>query len=356
MSPRTQRLWMIAALILVLVAGAAGGWYARGSAASVSGASGSTLWVGAAGTLAPVLPGLGAAFARETPGVRAPAAAQTFEGSIALLKSIAALRARYDVAAVADYRLIPELLEPQGAAWELVLASDPMVLAYHPSVPAFNGLTATNWVARLQASGVLLGVANASIDPLGYAEIFTLELAAATGSGPANASTLYHHFYQGAPGSLATPDPTTTRIAPEADAAALIRTGSVSAFLIYRSYALSADLSYVPLPWTVDLGSTNQTALARYATAATQIEGSGGLQRVTGSPILFAVTVPASAPNPALGQLFVADLLAPATRTVLSTAGFTPIFPAWADHLSALPSALSALATPLPGPLAAGFG
>ncbi|EQD71875.1 extracellular solute-binding protein family 1, partial [mine drainage metagenome] len=169
MSPRTERLATIVALILVLAAGVAGGWYARGSAAPSSGSGGSTLWVGAAGTLAPVLPGLGAAFANETPGVQAPAAAQTFEGSIALLKSIGALEVHYDVAAVADYRLIPNLLEPHGAAWELVFASDPMVLVYNPSVAAFAGLNTTNWAARLQSPGVLLGVANASIDPLGYA-------------------------------------------------------------------------------------------------------------------------------------------------------------------------------------------
>ncbi|EQD39647.1 ABC transporter, molybdate-binding protein [mine drainage metagenome] len=303
-----------------------------------------------------MLPGLGAAFANETPGVQAPAAAQTFEGSIALLKSIGALEVHYDVAAVADYRLIPNLLEPHGAAWELVFASDPMVLVYNPSVAAFAGLNTTNWAARLQSPGVLLGVANASIDPLGYAQIFALELAESAGSGVANASSLYRHFYSGAPGSLATPDPATTRIAPEADAAALVESGTVSAFLIYRSYALSTHLSYVALPWTVDMGSTNQTALARYATATTQIEGSAGLQRVTGSPILFAVTVPTSAPDPALGQLFVAYLLSPSTRTVLSHAGFTPIFPAWADHTSALPAVLGALAAPLPGPLAAGIG
>ncbi len=356
MSPRTQRLWTVVALIVVLVAGAAGGWYARGSSSSPPGLSGSTLWVGAAGTLAPVLPGLGATFARETPGVEAPAAAQTFEGSIALLKSIASLGVRYDVAAVADYRLIPELLEPRGAAWELVLATDPMVLVYNPSVPAFAGITAANWAARLQSPGILLGVANASIDPLGYAEIFALELAGSAGSGVANASGLYSHFYGGAPGGLATPHPATTRIAPEAEAAALIRTDSVSAFLIYRSYALASNLSYVTLPWTVGMGSTNRTALARYAAATTEIEGSAGLQRVTGSPILFAVTVPASAPDPALGQLFVAYLLSPAARAALAATGFGPIFPAWADHPSALPSVLGALAVPLPSPLSAAVG
>lgn len=356
MSPRTQRLWTVVALVAVLIAGLAGGWYARGASTSPSGSSALTLWVGAAGTLAPILPGLGATFAQETPGVQAPAAAQTFEGSIALLKSIGALQVRYDVAAVADYRLIPELLEPHGAAWELVFASDPMVLVFNPSVAAFAGLNSTNWAGRLEAPGVLLGVANASIDPLGYAEIFAQELAGANGSGVAMGSGLYAHFYRGAPGGFATPNPATTRIAPEADAAALIRTGAVSAFLIYRSYALASNLSYVALPWTVDLGSTNQTALARYATAATQIEGATGLQRVTGSPILFAVTVPASAPDSALGQLFVAYLLSPTTRTVLVSAGFTPIFPAWADHPSALPSALGALAEPLPPLLAAGIG
>jgi molybdate/tungstate transport system substrate-binding protein len=346
----------VVALLVVLIAGGVGGWYVRGAYAPSSGPSESTLWVGAAGTLAPILPGLGATFAQETPGIRAPAAAQTFEGSIALLKSIGALQARYDVAAVADYRLIPELLEPRGAAWELIFASDPMVLVYNPSVSALAGLNSTNWAARLQAPGVLLGVANASIDPLGYAEIFTQELAGTNGSGVTNGSTLYTHFYRGAVGGPATPNPATTRIAPEADAAALIRTGAVSAFLIYRSYALSSNLSYVNLPWTVDLGSINQTGLARYSTAATEIAGTTGLQRVTGSPILFAVTVPTLAPDPALGQLFVAYLLAPATRTVLASAGFTPIAPAWADQYAQLPSALGALAVPLPSPLAAGIG
>ena len=63
----------------------------------------------------------------ETPGVP-HGAAQTYEGSLDVSTAITSLDAKVDVAALADYRLIPQLLEPNYASYEIVFGSTPEVL------------------------------------------------------------------------------------------------------------------------------------------------------------------------------------------------------------------------------------
>jgi molybdate/tungstate transport system substrate-binding protein len=312
-----------------------------------------TLSITAAGSLAVNLPSVASAFANATPGVSAPAAAQQFQGSIAALSAISGLHQKYDIAAVADFHLIPRLLESSYASWEIVFAGNPVVLAYDPSLSAFNGVNSTNWASDLQTSGVLLGVANASIDPMGYNAIFALQLEGVREG--ASLSSVYGHFYSGAPGSVAVPNPSTTRVESETQAAALLKAHTVGAFFVYQSYAHSANLKYVPLPSSVDLGATDAASLAVYNESSTTITGTSGPLLIRGAPVLFSITVPLNAPDPTVAAEFVAFLLA-REGTTLSNGGFVPLVPAYVDHPSALPSVLVGAAAPLPGVLAAQLG
>jgi molybdate/tungstate transport system substrate-binding protein len=357
-------VWVV--VVIVVAAGVGGlGFYAgyeyRGSpAATPSAAENSTLSILAAGTLNVIYPEVASAIVNQTPGITAPAAAQTYEGSLDVTTAITSLAARTDVAALADFRLAPSLLEPTYASYEVVFASTPEALIYNASLPAFHGINSSNWgstlVSAVGTAGVpKFGVWNASTDPNGYNEIFTMMLQGMLYGG-GDTSAVYGHFYSGAPGQYATPNPTTTIIEKEAQAATLVRTGVVSAVITYRSYAVENHLSYVPLDPIVGLFANNTSALADYAKLSTKILSStGALSTVVPAPVLFAATVPLNAPNPALGAAFLHLLISPQGSAILGAGGaFTPIFPAWTDNPRAVPSVLAPDVTALPS-WAAGF-
>ncbi|MGD0257453.1 MAG: substrate-binding domain-containing protein [Thermoplasmata archaeon] len=338
-------------VIVVAVAALAGGFVAgyeyRGSPASnPSGTVNSTLTVLGAGTLDTLFPELANELANETPGTNVPSAAQTYEGSIDITTAITSTGARADVAAVADYRLIPNLLEPTYAGYEIVFGTTPEVLAYNASLPAFSGINSTNWAQKLitdvtTSGNKPMGIWNASTDPNGYNEIFAMELQGMLYNG--STSAIYSHFYTTGSNGVAVGNPSTTIGEHESQAATLIKTGVISAVITYRSYAVVNDLSYVSFNPIVGLVANNSTALADYAKLSTDILSSTlTIEPVAAAPVLFSVTVPLNAQNPALGAAFVHLLLSPQGAAILSEGGaFTPIFPGWSDHPGAVPSVLA---------------
>jgi molybdate/tungstate transport system substrate-binding protein len=350
----------VIAVVVVLVAigaagvGFVGGYEYRDSPAATSGGSeNSTLSILAAGTLNTVFPRLAGLLVNETPGISAPLVAQTYEGSLDVSTALASLGARADVAALADFRLIPQLLEPKFAGYEVVFAATPEVLAYNASLSAFAGINESNWAEKLVRDVTTpgnrpFGVWNASTDPNGYNEIFSLELQGMLYND--SESLFYNTFYGGAAGSPAVPIPATTVVEKESMAATLLRTGVVSAIITYRAYAVANHLAYVSFDPIVGLAANNSSAIADYAKANTTIVSStGGFTQVSAAPVLFAATVPSSAPNPVLGAAFLHLLLSPLGSAILSGGGaFDPIYPGWVDSPSAVPPVLAPDVTGLP--------
>ncbi len=359
MRPVARNAIVVSVVLVGVLGGFTGGWYLRGSAGGSAPSDSATLSVVAAGSLAPILPSVLSRFANETPGVQAPVSAQLYEGSRAAASALTLPGAPYDLFVAADFRTIPQLLEPPTssvASWELVFASDPLVLAYDPNVAALSGINASNWVDTLVAGGVTLGAPNASADPLGANVAFALELAGnASGKGPA----LYDHFFSGGEGGIATPTAATRTIAENVAATAL-ETGEVSAYFLYRSYATVEHLAYVPLNASVDLGGTTSADVAAYAQASTTVLSGSSTVVQRGAPVLFALTVPGTAPDPALGIACAAFLVSNATASVWAGDGFAPLAPIWTDTPASLPAALSgtgpAGVAPLPGYLASLLG
>jgi molybdate/tungstate transport system substrate-binding protein len=347
-------------VVMILVAAAAAGvgfvagYEAHTSSSSCSGGpSNTTLGIWGAGTLATLFPLIAGQVQNQTPCISGTT--QTYEGSLDITTAITTLGVKADVAALADYRLIPSLLEPTYASYEIVFAGTPEVLVYNPSLPAFAGVNTTNWAQKLVQDVTTPGnkpmaVWNASTDPNGYNEIFSLQLQGMLYNN-GNTSTYYGQLYGGASGTPAVPNPSRTILEHESQAATLMRTGVVSAMITYRAYAIANGLSYVPFNPIVGLQANNSTALADYAKLSTTLFGGspGTFTTAVPAPVLFAVTVPTNAPNPTLGEDFVHFLLSPQGEAILTAGGaFTPITPAWSDHPSAVPASLSADVTSLP--------
>ncbi len=330
MAGRLHPLWVVTIALISVVAGVIAGYELRTSSSGPPTAnSGSpVLSITAAGTLGTVFPALASLLANESPGVQAPLPAEQYQGSLSALAAITQLHQLYDVAAAADFRLIPHLLTPTYASWEVAFASNPEVLAYDPTVAALQGINSTNWPGRLQRSGIILGVANASTDPNGYNGIFVLQLEGLLVNGSLGA--VYDHFYAGAVGSLARVIPSAAREESEAQAAVLLISHVVQAFIIYQSYAVTHHLSYVNLDPRVNLGNFSPSSLTIYGQASTAIiEPNASLATVRGAPVAFAATVPLNAPNASLGDLFVHLLVTPQGAALLQSFGFAPVLPAY---------------------------
>lgn len=341
----------VIAVACLVVGGAIGYVLHAQSANPKPSATSTTLSITAAGTLGTLFPTVANALVNETPGSSAPLAAQQYQGSLNALAAISSLRQTFDIAAAADFRLVPHLLEPSWASWEVVFASTPEALAYDPSAPALAGINSTNWAAKVSTPGVVMGVANASTDPNGYNEIFVLELEGLLLNGSLN--SVYGHFFSTPPGSFAIPNPATAHVEPETQAATLLGAHQVQAFIIYQSYAVSHHLAYVALDPRVSLGSLNVSLLPGYAKASTTIQGANGSTIVQGAPVAFAASVPKNAPNATLGELFLHLLLSPQGEALISAAGFLPILPGWTDRPSALPGLIAPDCVPLPASLLA---
>lgn len=356
MRPVVRTVVVVAVVVVALVAGALGGWFLHPSSSGSSSPGSATLSVIGAGTLAPILPSLASAFANATPSVSAPSAAQLYEGSTAAASALTLPSQPYDLFVAADFRVIPQHLEPPTAtvaSWEVVYAADPMVLAYAPGVAGLAGINSTNWYQKVVAPGVTLGTPNASSDPLGANAIFALEL---TDALTAQSGAFYGHFFSGGLGGFAVPTGA-TKIVSENIAATALATGEVSAFLIYRSYAIVDHLSYIALNDSENLGSYNATDVARDGSVSTTVLSGTSTVVKKGAPVLFSLTVPGNAPDYPLGIAFAAYLLSGATASVWAADGFAPLAPLWTDEPAKLPAALAGTApggvAPLPSDLAA---
>lgn len=311
-------LWVIV-VVAVGTSSFVGGWYAHPATSPGP----TSLGIIAAGTLAPspLLPSLASRYANVTPGVSAPISAQLYEGSTAAATTIAAegSNSPYDVFLSADFRVIPQRLvnvTPAYASGEAVFASDPVVLAYDPA--ALSGINSTNWAERVVAPGILLGVPNASADPLGANAIFAIELEdELTHSG----GELYAHFFSGPMGGFASPT-SHARYVTENAAATALATGVVQAYLIYATYARAEGLSYISLDPRVDLGGFRASDAANYGNASTTVLSGGSTTVISGAPVLFALTVPTNAPSTAVGDAFAAWLLSNSTAPAWAAVGF----------------------------------
>ncbi len=353
---RTVRLAVVLAVVaVVLVAGlGAGLWLSTeiGPGHGLVGGGGvspTPLTILAAGTLGLPFGSVASYVANTTPGVSAPAAAQQYEGSLAVVAAAARTPSTYSIVGTADFRLIPASLEPTVTSWEAVFASSPEALVYDPSVAAFAGINTTNWPAKLLDAQLPLGLANASTDPNGYNEIFVLELEGLLDNG--SLSALYDHYFSTPVGSLAVPNPSTTRVELESNVAALLASHSIASFLTYRSYAVANHLAFVDLDPRVSLGSTDPADLAFYANASTTILSGSSTQRVQGAPVLFAVTVPKASETASAGATFVQVLLSPAGAAILEGDGLTPVYPAWSDDPGGAPGGVQPFVVPLPAAL-----
>lgn len=248
-------------------------------------------------------------------------------GSIQVIRQVTDLGRTADVIAVADESLIPDLMyRPMKDSsrnytdWYQPLSTNEMVIAYTNRSRYHDEINQENWYRILARPDVRLGFSNPMLDAAGYRSLMVLQLAEEEYSEPLLFETLVtDHF----PSTITVSSGTggTTISLPEimrpSDEKVVIRDGSIYLLSLlsaggidyaieYRSVAEGMNLSYVTLPPSIHLGSAEYADRYRDVTVILGFPrfATIGSER-NGRPIVYAVTVPANAPNPDLALEFI---------------------------------------------------
>jgi molybdate/tungstate transport system substrate-binding protein len=296
-------------------------------------ASAETLTIYAAGTLAGPFREIDALFEKANLGVTIE---PQFGGSVMMAKRITDLHQQADILAVADYSVIPKYLFAQDgkaalADWYVGFARNAVTFVYTPRSKGAHDISAQNWYETLSGPGVEIGRSNPDTDPSGYQTLQMLALAATHYKMPGLAERI-----------LANAPPRNIRDT-ETELVAALQLGQIDYLAIYRSDALQHKLQSLDLPPEIDL---SDPARAQAYAAGVAHTKNGDLP---GKPIVYAATVPAGAPNPALAAKYLAFLLGPEGQAVIARDGFGAMSPALAVNPKGAPSAIEALVKPWPG-------
>jgi len=249
-------------------------------------------------------------------------------GSATTIRKVTELGKECGVIGSADYLLIPELMFPEYADWYIAFASNQMVICYTDSSQYASEINSNNWYEILQREGVTYGRSDPDQDPCGYRTLMVWQLAEAHYS---NAAGLYDSLYEAA-GDLMRPK--------SVDLIALLQSGDLDYAFEYSSVAQQQNLSYVELPPEINLSDVDFEDF--YAQAEVEIAGTnpGETTLMTGSPIVYAVTIPKNFPRQELAIAWVDLLLSDQGMGIMEANFQTPIIPAKTNDASLLPKSL----------------
>lgn len=360
MKVKTRVFKLIAVLLILLVfagIGCVGDQAEKKSTDSTENASGNVsegegevLTVFHAGSLGKPFEELEAEFEAQHPGVDVQREAA---GSAQSIRKITELGKNADVLASADYALIPSLMMPEYADWYAAFAKNQMVIAYTDESKYSDEVNANNWYEILRRPDVRYGFSNPNDDPAGYRSQIVTQLA----EFYYNDSRIYDDLIQNNTGMTTTTEengtvlvhvPQSEEISPntskimlrsmEVELTSALETGEIDYFYIYRSVAEQNGFKYVELPPEIDLSSLDYAE--NYSKV--QVEMANG-EVVTGSPIVYGITIPKNAENPELAAEFVKLLLEEPGQQIFVKNGQPPIVPAIAEGKDKMPEKLQTL-------------
>jgi molybdate/tungstate transport system substrate-binding protein len=256
-------------------------------------------------------------------------------GSRVCARKIADLHRPCDILASADYTVIDTLLIPQHADWNIRFAANEMVIAFRKDSRRADQINKDNWFDILLYKDVAFGRSDPNADPCGYRAVITIKLAEKFYNRPGLADKL--------------PAKDQRYIRPkEVDLLALLETGELDYWFIYRSVAEQHKLKYIMLPDEINLKKTQFSDL--YRTASVKITGNtpGTFITKSGEPIVYGVTIPKNAPNRELALAFVNFLLdADKGGAILENNGQSSLVPSPTDTFDSLPECLKTFALPI---------
>ena len=227
-------------------------------------------------------------------------------GSLEHARKLTELGRIPDVIVLADPEVFPQQLMPKYVTWYGDFARNRMIIGYTDRSRYASEIDSTNWRRILAEPGVEVGRPDPNVAPAGYRTFLVLALAE-------------KHYHD--PGLTQRILTNATTVRPNAaELAALLQTGEVDYVFDYESVAAAYGFHALRLPAAIDLGDPARAS--EYAQAKVRPKSAGNNDTVTytGSPILYALSVPAQSPHPAAAARLAAFLLSDEGRRMIRAA------------------------------------
>ena len=256
-------------------------------------------------------------------------------GSQVAARKVVELGMHADIVAVADAGIIGKMMIPRHASWNVIFATNEIVLAHKDHSRFTDEVSTQNWPSVLGRPGVRLGRADPDTAPLGYHTLLAWELAEKSGTYGDAGMNLTARLSGQCAKEHVTHD--------EAELLTLLEARAIDYAFVFRSTAEDHHLKITALPAEQNL---SQPELAQhYASVSVEVrmKQGEGKARIIGGPVTYGLTIPAGAAHSVEAQRFVAMLLGEGGRRLLERRGLRPAKPAWCSPCAALPAELSSL-------------
>ncbi len=256
-------------------------------------------------------------------------------GSTNLARMISELGKPADIMASADFKVIDKNLIPAHADWNVLFASNQLVLCYTDQSKFAAEVSADNWYEILARPGVVWGHSDPNLDPCGYRALMVIQLAEKFHGKPG----LYDRLLANRPEANVRPK--------SVELVSLLKTGHMDYAWEYQSVALQHNLKYVTLDDHINLGNYKFDPF--YAQAEVKVTGKepGTFTTLKGQSSTYGITLVKNAPNPKGAVLFLEYLLDPnGGLKILKEMGQPTIAPSQVlsdDVLKGLPGKLPTL-------------
>jgi molybdate/tungstate transport system substrate-binding protein len=254
-------------------------------------------------------------------------------GSQVAARKVAELGLEADLVAVADIRVVDELLVPSHADWTLGFATNEIVLAHAAHSRFTEEVTAATWPKVLVRPEVRVGRVDPDLAPIGYQTLIAWKL-----------SELHAPQANGLSARLVARCSAEHVVSDESELVALLEARAIDYAFLYRSTADDHRLKITELPAESSLGRLDLAPTYERAEVEVRMKSGAPKVRIRGSPLLYGLAIPRNAPDPEGALLLVAFILQEEGRVALTRAGFRAVVPARTATASRLPPALRPLA------------
>ena len=275
-------------------------------------------------------------------------------GSVTCVQKITELGEECDVLASADYTLIPSMMMTSGSNytdWYIIFAVNRMTIAYTNNSRYADEINSTNWYQILRRSDVKWGFSNPNMDPCGYRSPMVIQLAEFEYGDDMIFEDLIEansDITVSETDGIYTIDTNMTDLNPtdrlmirekSVELVTFVQAGGLDYAFEYSSVAKQHGLEFLELPESIDLSSED------YENTYKSIEVRKTTEISTGSPIVYGLTIPNNALNPALAEEFVKYIINESGQGVLLDSGQPPIVPAKANDTDKIPESLKPFVT-----------